>query len=170
MDQLVLDPRSEIFADRLSDFLLERGILDKSAIGRARSAQAKTNERFDFVLSRLGLIAEGSIAKILAEFLSLGFVEGERLPDGPVLEDGVRPSFLKTNKILPIGFDGETLIVAVADPFNSDAVQSLSYLVDRPIEQRIAAPSDVEKALERIYKAAAEQEEEEPGLGVVTGG
>ncbi len=171
MDQINLDPRSEIFADRLGNFLLERSILDKSAVGRARSAQAKTNERFDFVLSRLGLIPEGSIAKILAEFLSLGFVDGEGLPDRPVLEDGVRPSFLKANKILPIGFNGEALVVAVADPFNGDAIQSLSYLVDRPIEQRLAAPSDVEKALDRLYqKADAEQEEEDAAPGIAPGG
>jgi len=170
MDQINLDPRSEIFADRLGNFLLERSILDKSAVGRARSAQAKTNERFDLVLSRLGLIPEGSIARILAEFLSLGFVEGESLPERPVLEDGVRPSFLKANRILPIGFNGETLVVAVADPFNGDAIQSLSFLVDRPIEQRLAAPSDVEKALDRLYqKAEADQEDDETAPGIVPG-
>jgi general secretion pathway protein E len=171
MENETFDPRSETFADRLGNFLLERSILDRAALGRARSAQAKTNERFDFVLTRLGLIPEGNIAKILAEFLSLDFVETEGLPDRPVLENGVRPSFLKANRILPIGFNGEALIVAVADPFNTDAIQSLSYLVDRPIEQRIAAPSDVEKALERLYqKPDAELVEEEVAPGIVPAG
>jgi hypothetical protein len=89
MEPDTLDPRSETFADRLGSFLLERAILDRSALARAKSAQAKTNERFDFVLTRLGLIPEGQIARILAEFLELGFVDAERLPDRPVLENGV---------------------------------------------------------------------------------
>jgi general secretion pathway protein E len=148
----MLDPRSEAFADRLGTFLLERGLLDRSAVSRAKSAQAKTKERFDLVLTRLGLIQEAGIAKMLAEFLSLGFVESGDLPDRPVLENGVRPSFLKDNRILPIKFNGDALIVAVADPFNTDAIQSLSYLIDRPVEQRIAAPSDVEKAFDRLYQ------------------
>ena len=54
----MLDPRSEAFADRLGAFLLERGLLDRSAVSRAKSAQAKTKERFDLVLTRLGLIQE----------------------------------------------------------------------------------------------------------------
>src|SRR5262249_30544662 len=152
MGRDMVDPRSEAFADRLGTFLLERGILDKSAVSRARSAQAKTKERFDFVLTRLGLIQEASIARILAEFLSLGFVDARELPDQPVLENGVRPSFLKDNGILPIKFNGDALIVAVKDPFNTDAIESLSYLIDRPVEQRIAAPSDVEKAFDRLYQ------------------
>src|SRR5215510_266364 len=95
------DPRSQAFTDRLGTFLLERGILDRSAVSRAKSAQAKTKERFDLVLTRLGLIQEAGIAKMLAEFLSLGFVDSADLPDRPVLENGVRPSFLKDNGILP---------------------------------------------------------------------
>ena len=171
MGRDMLDPRSESFADRLGIFLLERGILDKSAVSRAKSAQAKTNERFDLVLTRLGLIPEDRIARILAEFLSLGFVETGQLPDRPVLENGVRPSFLKDNRILPIGFNGDALIVAVADPFNTDAIQSLSYLIDRPVEQRIAAPSDVEKAFDRLYQNTdAAKDDDKAASEVPTGG
>ena len=167
----MLDPRSDAFAERLGTFLLERGLLDRSVISRAKSAQAKTNERFDFVLTRLGLIPEARIARILAECLSLGFIETEELPDRPVLENGVRPSFLKDNRILPIGLNGDALVVAVADPFNADAIQSLSYLVDRPVEQRIATPSDIEKALDRLYQDTdAAKDDDRAALEVSTGG
>jgi general secretion pathway protein E len=152
MDEVTFDPRSEVFADRLGAFLVERNVLDKSAVSRARSAQQKTNERFDLVLTRLGLVPEGRVAEVLADFLALDFVNIQALPDLPLLADGVRPGFLKANRILPIGFNRDALVVAVADPFNTDAIQSLSYLVDRPVEQRIAAPSDVEKTLERLYR------------------
>ncbi len=171
MNQDTVDPRSETFADRLGTFLVERNILDRSAVGRAQSAQAKTNERFDLVLTRLGLIPEGRVARILAEFLSLDFVNIEDLPDLPVLADGVRPSFLKAHRILPIGFNRDALIVAVADPFNTDAIQSLSYLVDRPVEQRMAAPADVEKALDRLYqKIETAEDDDKAAPGLVAGG
>jgi general secretion pathway protein E len=157
------DPRSEAFADRLGQFLLERGILDKSALGRARSAQAKTSERFDLVLSRLGLVPEAQVARLLADFLSLAFVEGEELPQHRVLENGVRPAFLKANRILPVVFNGDALVVAVADPFNQDAIQSLSYLIDRPVEERVAAPSDIEKALDAFYQDGEADAEDDAG-------
>src|SRR5262245_56533743 len=167
----MVDPRSGAFADRLGGFLLERGILDKSAIVRATSAQAKTNERFDLVLTRLGLIPEGSIARVLADFLALDSVDTGQLPDRPVLENGVRPGFLKDNRILPIGFSGDALVVAVADPFNTDAIQSLSYLIDRPVEQRIAAPSDVEKAFDRLYQDTdAAKDDDRAARDLPTGG
>ena len=165
-----LDPRSETFADRLGAFLLERRILDKSALSRAKSAQAKTNERFDLVLTRLGLIPEGVVARLLAEFLALRFVDKDDLPERPVLENGVRASFLKDHRILPIGFSDDALIVAVADPFNTEPIQSLSYLVDRRIEQRIAAPSDVEKALDRLYQNADFAQDAEKAIPAIPAG
>jgi len=170
MDNDTLDPRSETFADRLGTFLLERGLLDKAAVLRARSARAKANERFDLVLARLGLIPEARIARILAEFLSLGFIETQDLPDRAVVDNALRPGFLKTNKILPIALNGDALIVAVADPFNTDAIHSLSYLIDRPIERRMSAPSDIEKALERLYQEAdAERDDPKVLPGVLAG-
>jgi general secretion pathway protein E len=170
MGRDMFDPRSEAFAERLGGFLLERGILDKPAVSRATSAQAKTNERFDLVLTRLGLVPEGTIARVLAEFLSLDFIDTEKLPDRPVLENGVRPSFLKDNRILPVGFNGDALIVAVADPFNADAIQSLSYLIDRPVERCIAAPSDVEKALDRLYQKDDSTKDEDKAPGIPAAG
>jgi general secretion pathway protein E len=170
MDQQIPDPRSEAFADGLSSFMLERGILDRPAIGRAKSAQAKTSERFDFVLTRLGLIPEAQVARLLSDFLALSFLESDQLPDRRVLENGVRPGFLRANRILPIAFNGEALVVAVADPFNKDAIQSLGYLIDRPIEQRIAAPSDVESALEALYSdEEVEDDEDRAGAGLSDG-
>lgn len=164
------DPRSEEFADQLGGYLLERGVLDQSAISRAKSAQAKTNERFDLVLTRLGLIPEAKVARILAELLSIGFLDAGEMPTRAVLDNDVPPSFLKDNRILPVGISGRTVIVAVADPFNADAIQSLSYLIDRPIEQRVAAPSDVEKALDQIYREADAGNDKKlmaPGLSIV---
>jgi general secretion pathway protein E len=171
MNQDTVDPRSETFADRLGTFLVERNILDRPAVSRARSAQAKTNERFDLVLTRLGLIPEGRVAEVLAEFLSLDFINIRDLPDLPLLADGVRPSFLKANRILPIGFNRDALVVAVADPFNSDAIQSLSYLVDRPVEQCMAAPADVEKTLDRLYREIEAAEDDDTAVpGLLAGG
>jgi general secretion pathway protein E len=148
------DPRSKDFVDRLGEFLLQRGFLDRPAVNRAKSAQAMTNERFDLVLTRLGLLPEAKIANILAEVLSIAFVERNGLPDRLILDGAVRPQFLKDNKIWPIEFKDDTLVVAVADPFNIDAIQSLSYLINRPVEERIAAPSDIDLALERLPSEA----------------
>ena len=38
--------------------------------------------------------------------------------------------FLKTNRILPISFDGRRVLIATADPFVDDFGKAISYMLD----------------------------------------
>ena len=68
------DPRDEEFVGRLTAFLSERGVLDDLALHRAQRAQRQSGERFDLVLTRLGLVPEAELARLLADFLGLPLV------------------------------------------------------------------------------------------------
>ena len=65
-----VDPAPD-FADRFGRYLLEAGVIDAFALQRARQAEARTGERFDIVLTRLGLLAESEMAGALGRFLGL---------------------------------------------------------------------------------------------------
>jgi general secretion pathway protein E len=154
------DPRSEQFVDRLAAFLSERGVLDELALHRAQRAQRQSGERFDLVLTRLGLIPEGDLARLLADFAGMALLDPRQLPDIPLLADQLELQFLKNNRIIPVAERGDTVILATADPFNMDPIHAVGYLLGRPVEHRIMAPGDIEQALERLYGA---------GAGVATG-
>ena len=65
-----LDPRSEAFVEELAaSSCSQRGTLDELAVHRAQRAQRQSGERFDLVLTRLGLVPEADLARLLAEFL-----------------------------------------------------------------------------------------------------
>ena len=145
------DPRSEEFVAGLSQLLRNRGLLDDLAVRRAQRAQSQSGERFDLVLIRLGLIPEADLAKVLAELLGLPFIDGRDLPDVPLLADKLQPPFLKTNRILPLRDQGDRIVVAVADPFAADAVNSISFLLGRPVECHVGPVAEIERAIERLY-------------------
>ena len=72
-----LDPCGAEFVEKLAAFLSARGVLDDLAMHRAQRAQRQSGERFDLVLTRLGLVSEASLAGLLAEFLGLPLVDAE---------------------------------------------------------------------------------------------
>src|SRR5258706_4381871 len=146
-----LDPRADDFVDVLGAFLLQRGALDELALRRAQRAQHQSGERFDLVLTRLGLISDAEIARHLAALMGLRVVEARELPDIPLLADQLHAQFLTSNRVIPVAERGETIIVATADPFNTDPVTAIGYLLGRPVEQRLMAAGDVERAIERLY-------------------
>src|SRR5207247_151577 len=77
-----------------------------TAVGRARRAAEAASERFDLVLVKLGLISEADLCLAYATYCGLPLIEPVDLPARPVLADRLQFSFLKTNRILPISFDG----------------------------------------------------------------
>lgn len=150
-----VDPRSEDFVETFAALLSERGVLDDLALHRAQRAQRQSGERFDLVLSRLGLVPESQLARMLAEFLGLLVVDGKDLPDIPLLADKLQLQFLKGNRIIPVAEQGDVVVLATADPFNTDPINAIGYLLGRPVQQRIMAAGEIEQALERLYGRGA---------------
>ena len=145
------DPHTQAFADKLAAFLLERGTISELAVRRAQRAQKQSGERFDLVLTRLGLIPEADMSRVLAEYLSLPFLSAADLPHAPLLEEQLRLPFLKTHRLLPIADAPDRVVVATADPFNLEAVAAIAYLLGRPVERCLTPPADLEQAIEKLY-------------------
>ena len=149
------DPRSAEFVERLGEFLLQQGKLDELALHRAQRAQKQSGERFDLVLTRLGLLPDTDMARLLAEFLEIPLAHAKDLPEVALLRDELQLSFLMSNRIIPIAELGEAIVVATADPFNTEPIDAIGYLLSRPVEQRVMAAGEVERAIERLYGRAA---------------
>jgi general secretion pathway protein E len=162
-----IDPSDQGLIERLAAFLARRGVLDELTLHRALRAQRQSGERFDLVLTRLGLIAEADLARLLAEFLGLPLIDLAQLPEVPLLADRLQLQFLKGSRIIPVADRGDSLLVAMADPFNAEAAAALSYLLGRPVEYGVMPAGDIERALERLYgrdgAVAVEAGPAEPG-------
>ena len=154
----LVDPRSDDFMERVGLALKEQNLLDEFAIRRARRAQAQSGERFDLVLSRLGLVSDAALASILSKILNVPLMGMADVPNAALFADELQVSFLKTNKLLPLADTGEAIVLAAADPFNKDAIAALGYLLDRPMTLRLAPAGDIERHVERLYGRKAQRE------------
>src|SRR6187455_2379319 len=137
-------PSDAGFAQAFSDLLVGRDLIDAAAVGRARRAAEAASERFDLVLVKLGLISEADLCLAYATYFGLPLIEPVDLPARAVLADRLQFAFLKTNRILPISFDGRRLLIATADPF-----------VDVRVDLAVIAPAEIERALRTLYQDAA---------------
>ncbi len=146
-----IDPKAATFVEGLSRVLVSRGLMDQLSAKRAQRAQVRSGDRFDQVLTRLGLIAEPAMAAALAEFLGLPLVAAADFPDVALFADALRLPFLRGNAILPIREDEAAVTVAMADPLNADAAASLAYLLRRPVLRAVATAGEIEAAIERLY-------------------
>ena len=156
-----LNPRSEAFAERFGDFLVSARCLDELGKRRAQRAQKQSGERFDLVLTRLGLLTDAAMAKALADYTKWPLLTERDFPDVALLADQIDVAFLRLYHLLPLADKGEYIDVAVADPFNNEAVNALSYLLGRPVKRSLAPDGDIAKAIERLYGESARKRDTE---------
>jgi general secretion pathway protein E len=145
------DPRSDAFVSQLSAALSARGLLDELGLMRAQRARQQSNERFDLVLTRLGLVNDAALMDVMAELLGRGVVGANDWPGHALPGVDVKPSFLKANHLVPIGEHEGYVVVAMADPFNDAAIAAFSFLLDRPIETKLAVAADIDQCIDQIY-------------------
>ena len=94
------DPRGEEFTSVLRQRLVANGQLDELAARRAERACQQSNERFDIVLARLGLVGEAALCEAVAAILSLPTVAADAWPLRAVFTDAVPENFLAANRMV----------------------------------------------------------------------
>lgn len=137
---------------RLGEILIERGKLDLANLERALRVQdTDRRERIGAILIRSGMTAERDVMEALAIQLSLPIVAATEYPELPVLEERVAVRFIRESKSLPLHEDEEQLVLAMVDPMDEYVVNAFRLLTHRKIVVRLAVPSELEAAFERLY-------------------
>ncbi len=141
---------------QLADVLLERGLVSRSQLVEAEQEQRRQGRSMGRILVDGGVLTEGQLVAALAAQIGMDFVElGDVAVDGSAVAL-VPGTVCRRNMLLPIGFEGGRLVVAMVDPANIialDDVRRISHLDVKPV---VATRADVMAAIDRVYRAADE--------------
>ena len=137
---------------RLGEILIERGKLDQAGLERAlRLQEGGSRERLGSLLITLGVVAQRDVADALAHQFGLSLIEQKEYPEFPILEEQVSARFLRDARVLPVREDDRELVLAVADPTDGHTIEAFEMITGRSVRCRVAIPSEIESAIERLY-------------------
>ena len=131
-------------------YLLDKEFLKSVDIDTVHAALQGTQEPLVVIINRLGLISEYNIAKSVADFLDIAMTADHALPDTAILTNTLAERFLKTNKIVPIS-DLESVTVAMSNPFNQHAINSIAFATEKSIQITVMENSKLDELIERLY-------------------
>src|SRR5262249_25334101 len=141
----------DTFADAFGQRLVAESILDVGSCDRARRAAVKTGERFDHVLTKLGLVPDAVLLEALARHLGIAVATARDLPAAPVMPDAIRLPFIRSRQILPLAADAGQLTIAIVDPFDDEPVRALAYWTGREVSTRLMPASEFAGAVQSLY-------------------
>jgi len=137
---------------RLGEILIERGKLDIANLERAlRVQETDKRERIGAILTRTGMTAERDVIEALSSQLNLPIVAASEYPELSVLEERIAVRFIRESRSLPLHEDDGQLVLAMVDPLDDYVLNAYQLVTQRQIVVRLAVPSEMDAAFERLY-------------------
>ncbi|MFV0449121.1 MAG: GspE/PulE family protein [Vibrio sp.] len=142
---------------RLGDLLVEEGIVTDEQIGQALAAQKNTGRKLGDTLIELGFLSEQQMLSFLSQQLAIPLIDLSRATvdiDAVQLLSEVHARRLRA---LVIGRSGDTLRIAMSDPADLFAQESLlNQLPQYSFEFVIAAEKQLVDGFDRYYRRTKE--------------
>jgi general secretion pathway protein E len=146
-------PASEAaLIEALAAQLVVNGACDARTVERGRRSAADTGQRLDAVLLQLGLVSERGLADTLAGLFGTRVTPTDAYPEERLFAERLTPRFLRTARAMPIAQQGNTLIVAMADPLDRFTPQAIAAATGCAVRLEVALPIELEAAFDRLYR------------------
>lgn len=146
-------PTTSQCVQRLGKCLVEAGIVDEMTL-LGVLGEEKKSPTIDQLLIGLGLLDDDNIARALARQLRFPFISLKEREIPPQVTSLVTAEVATTHVIVPVELAGGKLVVAMAAPLDSSAIQVLRMVTDMSIEVAVASRQDILEAIVRYYPAA----------------
>jgi general secretion pathway protein E len=142
---------------KLGELLLKHTSLQPEQLEEALKLQKKEGGLLGEILVRKNMILPHEIMRALCEQIGLPWVDDLKPNDiDPKLVTDIPINYAKSKEVLPIlretGPKGETMVIAVSDPFNESISDDLRVLTGLPIRFVVSTSMRIQDAINRVYE------------------
>jgi type IV pilus assembly protein PilB len=142
------------------EYLVSKGVLTRLQLSKALDEQRRFGGRLGEALIRLSLMTEEQVTQMLADHLSMEYVHFDdiskiNLNIARMFDESVSKRFC----LVGIGEVDGRIVVAMADPLNVIAIDTITLKIKRPIKVVIGSAQEIRRAIEIIYHGSDVEEQ-----------
>ncbi len=138
-------------SNRVAQQLIAEGKLKQEELEEALAHHDPNTISLPLYLVRLGLVSENDLAQTLSRVLTLPLLEEKDFPEVPVNHYNLAIKFLKESNIVPVQEKETCIVLAMADPGDTFAIQAVELASDKTVEPCVATISQIEKSINKLY-------------------
>ncbi len=109
-------------------------------------------------LIREGTISSEDVSRTLASQNGMDFIDLSTITPHPDLIDALSTEMARRYKTVPVHEQDGSLVLAIADPMDFEAFDSLGFVLKRPVEFVCATPEQITAKLDQLYPIEQESE------------
>lgn len=108
-------------------------------------------------LVKEGIVSAEDIARTLASQNGMDYIDLAQVTPSPDLIALLTPETARRYKTVPVSEHDGSVVLAVADPMDFEAFDSIGFILKRPVEFVCAVPAQIHEKLERLYPLGFEE-------------
>jgi len=108
-------------------------------------------------LIKEGTVSAEDVARTLASQNGMDFVDLSLVTPNPELIKLLSPETARRYKTVPVSEHDGSLVLAIADPMDFEAFDSIGFLLKRPVEFVCAVPAQIHDKIDRLYPQGLEE-------------
>ncbi|MBI2885274.1 MAG: Flp pilus assembly complex ATPase component TadA [Candidatus Omnitrophica bacterium] len=145
------------FKDRMMEALVGNHVLTREQIEAALKFQQTSGGSLQKVLVERGFITESALLSAISQGLGIPQIRLARMKIDPTLKTLLSREIAKQYQLIPIACMGQTLTVAMADPLNIFALDTLTTMTGLSINPLLATAGDIQEAIDVYYGTGVEE-------------
>ena len=145
--------------NRLGELLVREKLISLQQLRKAQDEQKKSGQNLGYTLARLGFISDGEITNFLSSQYRLPAINLDEYEIDVEVVKLVTKEVCEKHRIIPVSRSGQSLIVAMSDPTNLNAMDDIKFLSGYNVEPVVASETAIQAAIERYYNAGPSYEE-----------
>ena len=146
------EPASPSRSFSLAQMLIDAGMLPADQVARAQAAAWQERQSLGRILVRDGLVLPRDLATLTAINLGLDMVDlrSETIERDALIQ--IPEAVARRYMVLPVGWQGNSLTVAMTDPTDLQLLQDLAARTGHTIEPVITTDEDIQEQIDRLYR------------------
>ena len=137
---------------RLGDRLLDAGLISSEQLNLALLEQKRAGGLLGKVLQDLGFVTEQEVSAFLAQSSEAETVDIDSVEIDPKALQLLPREQCEDHLVLPLGFEDDQLVVAMADTFDIDALEAIERECAMTVKILAASARDLKARLTQCYR------------------
>jgi len=134
-----------------SDILVRNQVLGEDQLDEAVRLSQQTGTKLQDALVKLNYATTAEVMSAVAEFHNLQFVDLGNVEISKAIIELVPESVARENVVLPLSLEGNVLKLITSDPSNYDAIQKLTFILNKDVVPVLADHEQIREAINRHY-------------------
>ena len=140
----------------LSELIRERNLVSPEQFREVQEEHERTGKPLSHIIIDFGLISEEQLLRAVAEHLNLEFINFNDIDISQNVLRVMPASVARMYGAVPVMMTGNTVTVAVLDPYNPQLVEELAFVLGKDVQLAVAPSKQIEETIAHFFGEESE--------------